>query len=156
MWNNLSLTEHKISTLIIDNSKLSIPNNALVGRLAMKKYVSIFEHEKGLRSIWDIPNCMETTLLGNNLYMFTFVDARTCKRIYDKQPWNFRGSLILLDRLCGDECPTEVALHSVPFWVQAHGLQIRAMNKTVREELGALLGTVLEVRENAEGATIGR
>lgn len=37
LWNSLSLMDTETSTLIIDQTKLSTPPNAIVGRLAMKK-----------------------------------------------------------------------------------------------------------------------
>lgn len=83
---------------------------------------------------------METTYLGDNMFMFVFYDKKTCERIVDNQPWNFRGSLLLLEHVHREECPADFALHSVPFWAQAHGLQIRAMNKEVGTETGATLG----------------
>lgn len=72
MWNSLSLTENEAITLEIDNNKLSVPKNALMGKLAMRKHVNTFEVDKGLKSIWEANNDLETTLLGNNLYLFAF------------------------------------------------------------------------------------
>lgn len=88
----------------------------------MKSFISTSELEKGLRSILDVTSAMETTLIGKNLFMFIFNNSKTCDRIYNKQMWNFRGSLILLDRIRGDECPSDLALQSAPFWIQAYGL----------------------------------
>lgn len=115
MWNSLSLTKNEAITLEIDNNKLSVPKNALMGKLAMRKHVSTFEVDKGLKSIWEANNDLETTLIGNNLFLFAFNKESTCDRVFDKQPWNFCGSLVLLERIIDDECPTNVTLHSVPF-----------------------------------------
>lgn len=60
-----------------------------------------------------------------------------------------------MDRIRGDECPTDVKLSHVPMWVQAHGLQIRAMNRNIGEVVGSLLGEVLEVRCDSKGTAIG-
>lgn len=155
MWNNMRLTENETTTLHIDPTKLSIPNNALVGRLIMHKHVSPFELEKGLRSICDATNTMEATLIGDNMFLFVFANSQTCDHILEKQPWNFHGSLILLDRMRGDECPTYF-LQYAPAWIQAHGLQIRAMNKSVGEDVGVLLGKILEVRCDAGRVALGR
>lgn len=101
-------------------------------------------------------NAMETTLIGDNLYCFIFQNENTVERIMDNQPWDFRGSLVLLDRINGDECLTEMALHTGPFWIQFHGLQLRAMNKAVGEDVGALIGEVLEINCDDEGQAIGQ
>lgn len=97
LWENLSLTEIENATINIDYTKLLAPSNALIGRLAMKKHVTTFDLEKGLRSMWEVPASMEVTLLNEYLFMFELKDARACDRIFEKQPWNYRGSLLILD-----------------------------------------------------------
>lgn len=156
MWNNLSLMEHEAVTIHIDPLKLSSPKNALVAKLAMKKHVSLFEADKGFKSIWNALNDLETTVIGDNLYLLSFNSEKICDRIMVKQPWNFRGSLIILDKIVGDECPSELILHSVPFWIQIHGLQFRAMNRAVGEELGALFDGALEINYDDIGKTWGK
>lgn len=52
--------------------------------------------------------------------------------------------------------PADFVLHSVSFWVQAHGMQIREMNKEVGVEIGTTLGQVLEVRSDPKGGVVGR
>lgn len=72
LWNNLSISEQENTTIDINSSKLFAPSNALIGRLAMKKYVSTLELEKGLRIIWEVTGAMDMTQLGANLFMFEF------------------------------------------------------------------------------------
>lgn len=151
LWENLSLTDTENATIKIDSTKLLAPSNALIGRLAMKKHVTTLDLEKSLRIMWEVPASLDVTLLNENLFMFEFKDARACDRIFNKQPWNYRGSLLILSRIRGDECPTYFTLSTVPFWVQIHGLQIRAMNSEVGKTLGALLGDYLKLAALAVG-----
>lgn len=83
MWSNLSLSKNEAITLEIDSKKLSVPKNALVGKLAMKKHVSLFEVDKGLKSIWDAAKDMESTLLGENLFLFTLKNEWVLERILE-------------------------------------------------------------------------
>lgn len=46
-----------------------------------------------------------------------------------------------------------MVLQSVPFLVQIHGLQLRAMNRDVGVMLGALFGGVLMVECNGGGCS---
>lgn len=117
MWNSLPLSKNEALTLNIDTNKLSAPKNALIGKLAMKKHVSSFELDKGLKSFWDANNAMETTPIGDNLFLFAFEEADTCECIFKNQPWNFRGSLVLFDHLLGDKCPATFSINMVPFWI---------------------------------------
>lgn len=79
-----------------------------------------------------------------------------CERILANQLCNLRGAVLLLDRVRGNECPSDFSLHSTFFWIQIHILQLQAMNKDVRMEIGSRLGQVLEVRGDAEGGATGR
>lgn len=106
--------------------------------------------------IWDVKTPMEITQIGKNLYIIKLVDRRVCERIYNKQPWTYRGALILLDRFKGDERPEDINLQTAPIWIQAHSLQLRAMTKTAREQLGRLLGEVLDVKSDYDGLAMGR
>lgn len=99
---------------------------------------------------------MNITQLGENYFMFEFKDSRTCDRIFSKQSWNFRGTVVLLERIQEDECPSDFKMTTSPFWVQAHGLQIRAINKKVGEDIGSILGEVTEVHSDSGGAVVGR
>lgn len=122
----------------------------------MRKHDNIFDLEQGLRTSWDVKTPLEITQIGKNLYMFKIINRKICDRIYNKQPWNFRGSLLLLDRIRGDERPEDINLQTAPLWVQAHGLQLRAMTKGIGEALGKILGEVLEVKSDYDSAVIGR
>lgn len=155
MWSTLSLSEKEGCTLEIDPNKLSVPKNVIIGKLAMKKHVSLYEVDKGFKIFWNASKEMETTQLGDNLYLFAFKNERTIQRILENQPWSFRGSLLIMDHIHGDECPTALNLHRVPFWVQIHGLQLTAMNRAIGEEVGALIGEVLDFSGDNKGDAIG-
>lgn len=64
--------------------------------------------------------------------------------------------MILLDRFRGNERPEDINLQTAPIWVQAHGLQLRAMTRDMGEKLGSLLGEVMEVRSDYDGVVLGR
>lgn len=54
LCNGLSLTEVEASLTKIEPENHISPINALVGRLAIRKFVSLYDLEKGLRSAWDV------------------------------------------------------------------------------------------------------
>lgn len=121
----------------------------------MRKFVSLFEIEKGLKVIWDLASPLDVNRLSNNTFMFSLGDKKTCDRIMANQHWIFRGSLLLIDRIYGEECPTDLVMNEAPFWIQIHGLQIRAMNRDIGEVIGSTLGKVLEIRCDTDGGAIG-
>lgn len=50
LWNSLSIADNEALTLNIADEKLSLPKFALVGKLAMKKFVSVAKVDRGLKS----------------------------------------------------------------------------------------------------------
>lgn len=84
MWNNISLSEHEATTTTIEPHILSSPKNALVVRLAMRKHVSLFDIDRNLKSQWKITDEMETTAIGENLYLFIFSTANTYDSIFER------------------------------------------------------------------------
>lgn len=122
----------------------------------MKKHVSLFEVDKGLKSMWKAKNELECTAIGENLYLLSFSSVELCNNIFENQPWNVRGSVLLLEHAAGDECLSELEMSLVPFWVHVHGLQLRAMNKVVGEAVGALFGRATMVECDEDDATIGK
>lgn len=156
MWNSFSLAESEAIILNIEDSNLSRPKFTLVGKLAMKKHVNTAEVDRNLKNQWNTLCSMETNLVGENVYLFSFNDEATCDRVLSTQPWNVHGSVMLLDRTHNSVSPVDMKMTLVPFWVQIHGLSVRAMNKTIGESLGALLGTVLDIFCDAEGNAIGK
>lgn len=156
MWNSLSLAETEAVTLHIDDLLLNIPNLSIIGKFAMKKIISTVDVDKFLKTIWNTSNSMETTLVGENMYLFSFVDIATKERIFNNQPWNFRGAVILMDLPQDHGGPADFNQFMVPFSIQLHGLPYRAMNRQIGNEIGSLIGEVLEVTCNSEGIALGR
>lgn len=93
LWSGLTLTDSETQTIVFETEKLIIPSNALIGKLAVRKFTSLYDLEKGLRMIWDVKTPMEITQIGENLYIIELVDRRICVRIFNKQPWTYRGLL---------------------------------------------------------------
>lgn len=59
LLNDLSLTEPEACIVKADSDKLINPINALVGRLAIRKFASIYDMEKWLHSAWDVKTPLE-------------------------------------------------------------------------------------------------
>lgn len=81
----------------------------------MKKNVSMYDIDKGMKNIWNVTQDMESSIIGDNLYLFSFKNECILDRVLNNQPWNFWGALMVIDRTNGDACPNEIELHNVPF-----------------------------------------
>lgn len=78
LWSGLTLTNLEATIINIDSEKLVTPINAFVGRFAMRKYASVFDLEKGLRTSWIVKTPLEIMQIGENLYIFELIDRKVC------------------------------------------------------------------------------
>ena len=79
--------------------------------------------------------------------MFNFTYEETLKRIMDKSPWNVIGHLLSLQWWIPWSSIFEVSCDLVPFWIQAHGVPLEALNTRVASRIGGRLGAFMEVEE---------
>lgn len=73
------ISDSESTTIIIDPTKLSIPEKTLVEKLAMKKFVSLLDIEKGLKFIWELKDHMDINRLSANTFLFSFRDKKKCE-----------------------------------------------------------------------------
>ena len=85
--------------------------------------------------------------VGPNCYIFKFIDEATPKRIMEDSPWNVIGHLLNLQWWHPWCSISEVEYNVVPFWVQAHGIPLEALNVKAATKIGSRLRILLEVED---------
>ncbi|MFQ6622534.1 hypothetical protein Gotur_003108, partial [Gossypium turneri] len=71
-----------------------------------------------MRSIWKIKKKFEIQLVGQNLFMIVFDLEEDLETILEGQPWLFRKSLVIFDRLTRPMERSQIRLVSSPFWIK--------------------------------------
>ena len=62
-------------------------------------------------------------------------------------PWNVMGHLLSLQWWCPSSFISEVTFNLVPFWVQVHGIPLKALSIKMTTNIGRRLGGVMEVED---------
>ncbi|MFQ6626619.1 hypothetical protein Gotur_005986 [Gossypium turneri] len=71
-----------------------------------------------MKSIWKIKKKFEIQLIGQNLFMIVFDLEEDLETIMEGQPWLFRKSLVIFDRLTKPMERDQIRLVSSPFWIK--------------------------------------
>jgi hypothetical protein len=83
--------------------------------------------------------------LNKNLFLSKFAARRDAENILQSGPWSFDRNLLIFDKISGEEQPSELDLHSVPFWVRIYDLPLKMRSDLMAKKLGDLVGKFLEV-----------
>ena len=66
------------------------------------------------------------------------------------EPWTYDKHLVVLCRLIDDAPIDELIFNEVSFWVQIHGLSIRAMTRKAAPAIGKTLGNLESVVDDKD------
>lgn len=99
---------------------------------------------------------MECKDLGENRFIFTFLQATGKRRALEDGPWMFGKDLVVMAEFDGAKTIDEVEFNSIPIWVQVLKMPLGLMNKTAGEMIGEMIGEVLEVDADDDDMAFGQ
>lgn len=73
---------------------------------------------------WNLRNPIETQELNENLFLFRFITKRDIENLLRNGPLSFDRNLLVLDRVSGEEQPSDLKMHYGEFWVRVYELPL--------------------------------
>jgi len=107
------------------------PNLCLVGRFQTNKQVRTHMVKENMKNVWSVVKGVEVRQVKTGVFLFQF----------------FNKHMMVLGAMAEGESPEDVALHTVPFWIQVHSLPVGYMAETVGRNVGNYVGEFLEYDE---------
>ncbi|TXG64847.1 hypothetical protein EZV62_011841 [Acer yangbiense] len=146
---NLSLTDEDGAILeIIEEAELEgeedVDHN-LVGRVLSGKKVNKEVFKSLIDQLWNPFGNVEIELIGENAFMFHFVNRDERNRFWHRGPWHFGRSLIVLEKPVGFGDVSKLGFNKAEFWVQIHDIPIMCMNRRTAKWLAEQIGAVVEL-----------
>lgn len=86
--------------------------------------------------------------VGPNKFLFAFASAEDKERILSQEPWNFKGSLMLLREWSPSSAMADIEMNMVSFWVQIHGLPLSGVVRENALLIGSKIGQVLSLDDD--------
>ncbi|MBA0670335.1 hypothetical protein Goklo_024002 [Gossypium klotzschianum] len=101
-----------------------------------------------MRSIWKIKKNFEIQSVGQNLFMIVFDLEEDLETILEGQPWLFRKSLVIFDRLTKPVERSQIRLVSSLFWIKIGPCLPEFDKKDLLHGIGVTFGGVLRSEVN--------
>ncbi|MFQ6650220.1 hypothetical protein Gotur_022847 [Gossypium turneri] len=103
-----------------------------------------------MKSIWKTKRKFEIQSVGQNLFMIVFELEEDLETVMEGQPWLFRKSLIIFDRLTNPVERDLIRLVSSPFWIKIGPCLPEFDKKDLLHAIGVTFGGVLRSEINGE------
>ncbi|KAK0608552.1 hypothetical protein LWI29_032271 [Acer saccharum] len=125
-------------------------SHVLVGKVLTGRKVNREGFIGLIEQLWSPIGRVETESVGENIFMFYFRNAEDRNRIWQRGPWHFDNSLIVLEKpdKLGDI--STLKFNQADFWVQIHNIPIMCMNRRMARWLANQLGEVLELPSDSK------
>ncbi|TXG57559.1 hypothetical protein EZV62_015388 [Acer yangbiense] len=68
-------------------------------------------------------------LIGENTFMFYFVNREERNQFWNRGPWHFGKNLIVLEKPVGSGDVSKLKFNKSEFWIQIHDIPIMCMNR---------------------------
>ncbi|XP_058748819.1 uncharacterized protein LOC131621797 [Vicia villosa] len=157
-WKNIPLTkeeEEGITAAAEEVSGEEVFQRTLAGRLWTTTGFNSRAFTTTIIGAWKLKNGVEVQELNKNLFLFRFATKREMEWVLRSGPWSFDRHLLVLDRVSGEEQPSNLNMHFGTFWTRVYDLPLMLRSETMARKLGQILGTFEEI-DMKEGNRSGR
>ena len=160
LWSRLSLTEEEQNEVVVEKEWIDeasvVGKKCLLGKILLSRAVNIEAMRNVFLKIWRLKSDLSIREVGDRLFLLHFEDELEKDRVFQKQPWSFNKSLIVLNEFDGLTHPNTVNMEWCTFSVQIHGLPLDMMNERIGVVLGESIGDVEEMECDPKMVAWGR
>ena len=137
-----------------DHSESGRPPQA-VGKLFSTKAGYVEGMVPTLGKIWCPVKGIRCRELGDNLFLFTFLQAGGKRRAVTEGPWEFGGDLLMVVEFDETKRLKDLEFTHIPVWIRVFDLPLGLMNGVTGRLIGEKVGKSLEVETDDDGLAVG-
>lgn len=108
-----------------------------------------------LGKIWCPLQGIRCKELGNNLFLFTFLQPGGKRRAVIEGPWEFDDDLVIVVDFEVSKRLKDLEFIYVPVWIRVSDLPLGMMNSTTRTVIGNRAGKTILVDAESDGSAVG-
>ncbi|KAK2658387.1 hypothetical protein Ddye_004920 [Dipteronia dyeriana] len=159
LYENISITEedgavHKISEEVIKDGVDDV-DRCLVGKVLSGKKVNREAFKGLIEQIWSPFGHVDVELVGDDIFMFYFINKEDRNRVWQRGLWHFGKSLIAIEKPVCTGNVTNLGFNKAEFWVQIHDIPILCMNRRTARWLAEQIREVVDIlSESSAGESI--
>ncbi|TXG57156.1 hypothetical protein EZV62_018469 [Acer yangbiense] len=149
LYENLSIADedgevHDIPAGEIREEEVAV-GLCLVGKILSSKKVNREAFIHLIEQLWSQFSRVEIESVGVNVFMFKFNNKEERNRIWQRGPWYFDKSLMVLVRLEGMGNISQLRFNSVEMWIQNYDVPIICMNRRLAKWMAEQIGRVIDI-----------
>lgn len=150
LYAQLSLEEDEESGVIVPEGQVKKQHNTyvLVGKFLTEKNINFNAMQNVLASLWRPKEGMEIHDLGGHRYSFVFFHVLDMRKVLEGGPWTFEQSLLVYQKLQGNEDPHLVKLHKSDIWVHVYDMPQGFMSENILMNIGNFVGQFVKSDPN--------
>jgi len=126
-----------------------------MGKLFSSKSGYAYGLAQTVGRIWCPREGIRCKELGNNLFLFTFLQPGGKRRAITGGPWDFGGDLLIVVDFDESKKLKELEFISVPVWIRVFDLPLGLMNEETARIIGNKVGRFMEVDKDEDGMAVG-
>jgi hypothetical protein len=110
---------------------------------------------QALGKIWCPVKGIRCKDLGENLFLFTFLQPGGKRWAITEGPWEFGGDLLILDDFDETKRIGDLEFSHIPVWICVFNLPLGLMNGSTGRMIANKIGKALEVETDEDGSAVG-
>jgi hypothetical protein len=135
---------------------LRVAETQAVGKVLAEKQVAPEILERTLGRVWCPMKGVVCKDLGENFFLFTFMQVSGKRRALEDGPWVILKDLVIMVDFDETKTLEEMEFNMIPIWVQVSNLPFCMMDKDTGAKLREKIGVFKEVDVGEDGFAIGR
>ncbi|CAO2198127.1 unnamed protein product [Urochloa humidicola] len=152
----LSAAERKGIRVEKEQTRIKAMDPQAIGKVLAEKLVVADALAQTLGRIWCPIKGVQCKDLGENHFLFTFLQPRGKRRALEEGPWMFGKDLVVLMEVDESKSIEEMEFGFIPIWVRVMKLPFGMMNKTTGEAIGEEIGSFICMDLDEDGTAVGR
>ncbi|XP_058746709.1 uncharacterized protein LOC131619652 [Vicia villosa] len=147
-WKSIPLSKEEEEGVVVEDDEvceLESFQRTLAGKLWTDSSFNVRAFKSTMISAWKLKNQVETQDLGKNMFLFKFATKRDLEFVLRNGPWSFDRSLLVLNRISGEEQPSDLNMHFASFWVRIYELPLNLRTEAMARKIGNILGNYEEM-----------
>jgi hypothetical protein len=158
LMQNLKLLAAENSGLKIgwtDGVKIGEVEAQALGKLLSEKPPFVDGMINTLGRIWCPLKGIRIKEMGNNVFLFTFLQTSGKSKALDEGPWMFNKELLVIQDFDPNKALEDYEFNQMPIWIRIFKLPLGKMNWATGEQLGDVIGEYMEVDVDEDGLAVG-
>jgi hypothetical protein len=159
MLRGLKLTEAERTGLKVGQCSLLVEKvkfEQAVGKLLAGKPAILEAIENALGPVWCPLKGIECKEIGENIFLFTFLQVGGRKKAVDGGLWSFDKDLIVLENFDPTKSVEEYSFSSIPIWIRVYKMPLGMMSRMNGILIGDRVGEFMEMDGVEDGMAVGK